>query len=87
MESLSAKCLCNEDNFFKLADYWEEQDKRQSKIQEFLKWVENTPEFQDETVGDTPEVQELTEDEVIQDDVLFTINKIKTRLAAQFESE
>jgi hypothetical protein len=71
-----------------LADYWEEGIQRKKAVSDFLEWVENNPEFQ---VPDTPEKEEddlifLTEEEAREDDVLITMNNIKRKLAAQFES-
>lgn len=90
MEHLSAKCIRNDDNFFQLADYWDEGIQRKKAVSEFLEWVENEPAFQ---VPDTPEKKEedddlvfLTEEEARQEDVLITMNNIKRKLAAQFES-
>lgn len=91
MEHLSAKCIRSDENFFQLADYWEEGIQRKKAVSDFLEWVENNPEFQ---VPDTPEKKEeqeddlvfLTEDQAREDDVLITMNNIKRKLAAQFES-
>jgi hypothetical protein len=90
MEHLSAKCLRSDENFFQLADYWEEGIQRKKAVSDFLEWVENNPEF---AVPDTPEKPEeeddlvfLTEEEAREDDVLITMNNIKRKLAAQFES-
>lgn len=90
MEHLSAKCIRNDENFFQLADYWDEGIQRKKAVSEFLEWVENEPAFQ---VPDTPEKKEedddlvfLTEEEARQEDVLITMNNIKRKLAAQFES-
>ncbi len=71
-----------------MADYWEEGIQRKKAVSDFLEWVENNPEFQ---VPDTPEKEEddlifLTEEEAREDDVLITMNNIKRKLAAQFES-
>jgi hypothetical protein len=90
MEHLSAKCIRSDENFFQLADYWEEGIQRKKAVSDFLEWVENNPEF---SVPDTPNKPEeeddlvfLTEEEAIEDDVLITMNNIKKKLAAQFES-
>lgn len=91
MEHLSAKCIRSDDNFFQLAEYWEQAAQRKKAVSDFLEWVENNPEFQ---VEDTPEKKQeeddlvfLTEEEARNDDVLITMNNIKKKLAAQFESD